>query len=152
MPTNENKPRVLVTAEEEARVARALTLWINTYPDKPVPLIQFERLPSDGKGMSISAIQAAYKTRQYIFGGYEAQYQFKVIYRVYPDDSDSDLAADEQLNKLGAWCETATTFPEVGDAIKVQAVRRDSTSALFAVYDDGARDYQILMTMIYEVI
>lgn len=145
------KARTLVSSDEEQEVGRALLLWLNTYSEKPVDRINFEFLPSDGPGMMISTIQAAYKTRQYIYGGYEAQYQFKIVYRTQPDDDDSRLVADEILNDIGAWTERSATKPELTNAV-VRSVKRASNASLFATYEDGSRDHQILMNMYYEVI
>lgn len=146
------KVLTLVSGEEEQEVGRALLIWLNTYPSKPAAIqrINFEFLSADSPGMMLSTIQAAYKTRQYITGGYEAQYQFKIVYRTQPDDNDSRLAADEILNAIGAWAETSKTKPDLGSAV-VRSVRRTSNASLLAVYDDGSRDHQILMTLTYEV-
>lgn len=144
------KVLTLVSADEEQEVGRALLLWLNGYMDKPVPRIYFEFLPADGPGMMLSTIQAAYKTRQYITGGYEAQYQFKIVYRTQPDDDDSRLTADEVLNNIGAWAERSALKPELTSAV-VRSVKRASNASLFAAYEDGSRDHQILMTLTYEV-
>jgi hypothetical protein len=143
--------KALVSADEEQEVSRSVLIWLNTCPDKVVDRINFEFLPKDSPGMMLSTIQAAYKTRQYITGGYEAQYQFKLVYRAQPSDNDSRLAADEALNAIGAWAERTETKPDIGSAF-VRSVRRDSDSALLNVYEDGTRDHQILMTLTYEVI
>ena len=148
---SENKPKVLVGADEEERVGRALLLWLNTWPEKPVARIDFEDLPADGVGMSVSTIQAAFKTRQFIDGSYEAQYQFKVIYRLQPGDNESRLAADEALNRLGAWAERNPVKPSLGENVLVRRVQRDSIASLYGTYADGSRDHQILMNLLYEV-
>lgn len=145
------KPMVLVPGEEEQEVGRALLLWLNTYPDLPVARINFEFLAEDTPGIMLSTIQAAVKTRQYIMGGYEAQYQFKLVYRTQPNDNDSRLAADEVLNSIGVWAETEETKPNLGNAI-VRSIKRTSSASLYAAYDDGSRDHQILMNLTYEVI
>lgn len=148
-----DKPITLVSASEEQEVGRALLKWLNTYPGKPasVQRINFEFLADDAPGMMLSTIQAAYKTRQYILGGYEAQYQFKVVYRSQPDDNDSRLAGDETLNALGVWAEENAGSLFLSPAT-VRSVKRSSNASLFAVYEDGSRDHQILMTLTYEVI
>ena len=148
---SENKPKALVGVDEEERVGRALLLWLNTWPEKPVARIDFENLPMDGAGMAVSTIQAAFKTRQFIDGSYEAQYQFKVIYRLQPGDNDSRLSADETLNCLGAWAERNPVKPQLGENVQVRRVQRDSCAALFMSYEDGSRDHQILMNVLYEV-
>lgn len=63
--------------------------------------------------MALSTIQAAYITKKYILGGHEAEYQFKVIYRIKPGTSnDKRLSADEVLNSLGDWA--AGQRPDLG--------------------------------------
>ena len=71
-----------VPAAEEDQVTRKLLAWLNTFPNKPVDLIRFEFLPADAESMSLSTIQSAYIVKRYILGGYLAEYQFKVIYRL----------------------------------------------------------------------
>lgn len=140
-----------VTADEERDIARSLLLWLNTVPDKPVSKIEFEFLPKDRPGMSLTAIQAAYKTREYILGGYEAQYQFGILYRVQSDDDDSRLSADEELNRIAGWMERNQRGLALDGAV-LRSIVRNSTAATIAVYEDGSRDHQILMTLTYEVI
>lgn len=147
----DDKIKTLVSAEEEEAVGRALLSWLNEYPDKPVSRINFEFLATDTPGIMVSTIQAAFKTRQYIVGGYEAQYQFKLVYRTFPNDNDSRLAADETLNKMGAWAERNVASLDISPAT-VQSFARTSNASLVAVYEDGSRDHQILMTLTYEVI
>lgn len=144
------KPLTVVSADEEREVSRTLLSWLNTNQDKP-QRINFEFLPDDGTGLSLSVIQAAVKTRQYIFGGYEAQYQFSLIYRSQPGDNDTRLEAVEMLNELGAWAERNAGSLLLEHA-RVKKLARTSNAALLAVYEDGSRDHQILMNLTYEVI
>lgn len=90
--------------------------------------------------------------KQYILGGYRAQYQFKIVYRTQPGTTSERLEADEILNNIGAWAEENKSSLDIGEGARVVSVRRDSNSSLFATYDDGSRDHQILMNLIYEVI
>ena len=62
-----------VSAAEEDQVSRKLLAWLNTFPGKPVDLIRFEFLPADTEAMALSTIQAAYITKKYILGGYQAE-------------------------------------------------------------------------------
>lgn len=140
----------VVSAAEEREISRSLLAWLNTAPNKP-ERINFEFLADDGTGLSLSAIQTAVKTRQYIGGGYEAQYQFSIIYRSQPGDNDSRLRAVEVLNDLGDWAEKNTGSLLLENA-RVRRLARTSNAALLAVYDDGTRDHQILMNLTYEVI
>lgn len=140
-----------VPAAEEDQVSRKLLVWLNTFPDKPVDLIRFEFLPEDTAAMALSTIQATYIVRKYILGGYEAEYQFKIIYRMKPGNSnDKRLKADELLNALGDWA-AAQTPPNIGDGRRVILIEPTARSSMFAVYENGDEDHQILMKMNYEV-
>lgn len=144
------KVKKTVSAAEEDQVSRKLLAWLNTYPDKPVDLIRFEFLPAGTEAMAISTIQAAYIVRKYILGGYQAEYQFKLIYRVKPGDSiDNRLKADELLNAIGDWSNGQN--PSIGDNKRVISLEPTTRSSLFAVYENGDEDHQILMKMNYEV-
>nr|DAW50502.1 MAG TPA: Minor capsid protein from bacteriophage [Caudoviricetes sp.] len=102
--------------------------------------------------MALSTIQAAYIVQKYILGGYQSEYQFKVIYRMKPGNSnDKRLKADELLNALGDWA-TSETLPDIGDGRRVIRIEPTTRSSLFAVYENGDEDHQILMKMNYEVI
>lgn len=147
----ENKVKSLVSAEEHSQISRTLLIWLNQYADKPVKL-NFEFLPDDEIGMALSTIQATYKTNQYIDGSYRAQYQFKIIYRHKPVTNDDRLAADEMLNAMASWAEAREDKPVLGTGKNVLTIRRDAAASLYARYDDGSEDTQILMTMRYEVI
>lgn len=141
-----------VSAAEEDQVSRKLLAWLNTFPSKPVELIRFEFLPADTEAMALSTIQAAYITKKYILGGYQAEYQFKLIYRVKPGNSnDKRLKADELLNELGDWAASAPR-PDIGEGRKVIRVEPTTRSSLFAMYENGDEDHQILMKLTYEVI
>lgn len=143
-------------AAEEDQVSRKLLAWLNTFPDKPVDLIRFEFLPADTAAMALSTIQAAYIVKKYILGGYQAEYQFKVIYRMKPGNSnDKRLKADEMLNALGDWAELfggVNNDPFIGEGKRVIRIEPTTRSSLFAVYENGDEDHQILMKMNYEVI
>ena len=139
-----------VSAAEEYQVSRKLLVWLNTYPEKPVDLIRFEFLPADTTAMAMSTIQAAYILQKYILGGYKAEYQFKLIYRIKPGNSnDKRLKADELLDALGDW--TIGQRPDVGEGKTVVSVEPTTRSSLFAVYENGDEDHQILMKLTYEV-
>ena len=139
------------SAAEEDQVSRKLLVWLNTFPDKPVDLIRFEFLPAETECMALSTIQAAYIVKRYILGGYQAEYQFKVIYRVKPGNSnDKRLKADELLNALGDWVESETP-PDIGEGRRVIRIEPTTRSSLFAMYENGDEDHQILMKMNYEV-
>lgn len=148
-----DKPRILIPWEESEQAARALVSWLNTWADWPAGVkdIDYEHLPTDGVGMCVSSIQGAYKTKRYITGGYVAQYQFKLIYRAQPTDNDDRLNATEILNRYAAWAEQNPEKPALGAHAVVRSIKRDSNAALFATYQDGSADYQILMTMTWEV-
>ena len=147
---DENRNREYVSAEENAAISRAVLAWLNSYEEKPWNKIDFEYL-GKSSGCCISVVQAAYKTRQYITGGYEAQYQFQIVSRLIADNVNLRLTADEDLNAIGAWAEHAEGL-ELPAGCNLRKVKRDTASALMARYDNNAEDHSISMTLTYEVI
>ena len=144
------KIKKAVSAAEEDQVSRKLLVWLNTYAELPVDIIRFEFLPADTSAMAMSTIQAAYIVRRYITGGYVAEYQFKIIYRVRPRNSnDKRLKADDLLNAIGDWA--TGKLPDFGTGKRVVSLEPTTRSSLFAVYENGDEDHQILMKMNYEV-
>lgn len=152
---SDEKKRSLVAAEEVDKISRSMSVWANTFPDKPVAVIRYEFLDIDEKtgdetAMALSTIQGTYITRRYILGGYQAEYQFKIIYRIKPGNSnDKRLQADETLNRFGDW--SMTQKPDLGESINALRVEPTTQSSKFAEYEDGYEDYQILMRLTYEV-
>lgn len=148
----DNKNLNMVAATETESISRALFRWLNSWPDKPV-VINYESLPADGEGMALSTIQGAYKLKEHVRGGYLGQYQFKVMYRVQPGNSNNNrLSADETLDALGEWATKARPYPDIGTGKRVTKIKINSLSSVFANYEDGSEDHQILMTMDYSSI
>ena len=135
-PKNE-KPRMLVAAEEVDKISRSMSIWVNTFPESPVSLIRYEFLNIDKKtgdetAMALSTIQGTYITKRFILGGYQAEYQFKLIYRIKPGESnDKRLEADELLNHFGDWARK--NLPDLGEeirALRVEPTTQSSSSQL----------------------
>lgn len=142
-----------VSGAENDQVSRRVLSWLNECPEIPedIGIIGFEYLTA-APSMALSTIQAAYITRKYLLGGYRAEYQFKLIYRIKPIDSiDKRLKADEALNTIADWAESGPS-PDIGDGKRVISVEATTRSSLFAMYEGGEEDHQILMKMNYEVI
>lgn len=140
-----------ITPESE-QVARAVRAWLQTYPDKPVSKVDVEYL-GENTGLTISTVQAAYKTRQFICGDYQAQYQFSLMYKTIPTNTDMRLDADEVLNNYALWAESNVS--DLSDRLpeKCRALRltRNTTAALLGRDADGSEVHQILFTLLYEV-
>ena len=107
MKSKNEKPHMLAAAEEVDKISRSMLVWANTFPENPVDIIKYEFLSADQgdeTGMALSTIQGTYITKRFILGGYQAEYQFKLIYRIKPGRSnDKRLEADELLNHFGDW-------------------------------------------------
>ena len=141
MPTNN------VTPEAE-QIARAVRAWLNGYENKPMQMVDVEFL-GDSAGLAIETIQAAYKTRQYITGGYQAQYQFAILYRTIPGTAGERLTADEILNDYAAWAEANP--PTLPSPCQLTRIQRTTNAALLNRAQSGAETHQILFSIFYEV-
>ena len=149
----DSKQKKLVSAEEEQDISRKMMVWANSFSDDDMPAatINYEFLAADSAGMALSVIQGAYITRKYLLGGHEAEYQFKIIARIFPGTSnDKRLKADAVLNRFGDW--EMQNYPSLGDGIRVRRMETASRATMFARYEGGAEDHHILMKMTYEVI
>lgn len=156
-----DKPKRLVEAAEEDQISRNVLIWLNTFPDipedvlagNPMTPINFEFLTNNKPCMALSTIQAPYITKRYILGGYQAEYQFKVIYRIIPgitSSPDKRLKADELLDRMGDWMYRGK--PDLGEGLRALRVEATTRSSKFAEYENGDEDHQILAKMTYEVI
>ena len=147
------KQKKLVSVEEEQDIARKMMIWANAFSDDDMPAatVNYEFLAADSASMALSTIQGAYITQKYILGGHEAEYQFKIIARIIPGNSnDKRLKCDAMLNRFGDWA--MQNLPSLGDGMRVRRMEAVSRAALFARYEDGTEDHQILMKITYEVI
>lgn len=136
----------LVEAEEQARVARGVCSLLNTCEYLPVNKVDFEYIGDTG--MSLVTVQAAHTISRYITGGYLAQYQFSIVYRLFAQNNDERLQADEVLDAVGAWLEKQQLQI---DYMSQMTLRRDTRSAMSARYENGAEDHEINFTLTYEV-
>ena len=147
------KEKKLVSSEEEQDISRKMMVWVNSFSDDDLPAvtINYEFLAADSASVALSVIQGAYITKRYLLGGHEAEYQFKIIARIKPGGSnDKRLRADAVLNRFGDWA--IQNYPSLGNGVRVRRMEAVSRAAVFAMYQGGWEDHQILMKMKYEVI
>lgn len=145
-----NKPIAYTSPAETDDMTRKVLIWLSAYEDLPVYVIKPEPMLEPGQeGMELTVIQSSI-TRRYITGGHMAEYQFGVFYRVQPSSIDERLKAIQSLNALGDY--SVTTTPDLGDGIQFNKCEVTTQAQLYAPYENGDEDYQILMKLTYEVI
>ncbi len=143
-----------VPVSESSKVYRAVKAWLDTYEDKPAARIDFEYLPEDG-GLMFSIMQGALKTKQYVLGGYMAQCQFQIMYRVICETNDDRMKADEVLNSYGEWCEENTATLELPAPSGMQIKRKKCVRSAESATIDRQGDVEIHvipLILTYEVI
>lgn len=122
--------------------------WLNECPSKPGK-VEYSFL-SKTSGIAIGTIQSAFKVAEYINGGYKAQYQFELVYRLIAENSEERIAADDLLDSIAEWMEE--NKPEPPDGVNWWKAKRNNGAAHVASYDNGAEDHSIQITITYEVI
>lgn len=148
---SKNESRAIVADSERTEIDRKVLIWINTCPELPVDVKTESQLGANEPGMAVSSITNAYVNRAYITGGYQAEYQFTLIYRIKPGKSmDKSLQANELLNRIGDWARW--NIPNLGEKIHVIKVEPISISETYALYEDGDEDHHIPIKITYEVI
>ena len=142
----------MVEESERAEIDRNVLIWLNTYPGVPVATITTQsQLGVNEPGMAVSSITSAYISKSYILGGYQAEYQFTLIYRIKPGNSmNKSLVANEVLNRIGDWARR--NYPDLGKGIYVRKVEPISIAETYAQYEDGDEDHHIPIKITYEVI
>lgn len=140
-------------APEAEQIARAVRTWLQTYENKPVNKVDVEYL-GETTGLTITTVQAAYKTRRFILGGYQAQYQFALMYQCTPATTTARLEADEILNNYALWAEQ-TAATELGailpERCRFVRLSRNTPAALLGRDANGSEVHQVLFTLLYEV-
>ena len=131
-------------------MTRRVLIWLSAYPEIP-NLVQPEPMLAAGQdGMELTVISHAI-TGRYITGGYRGEYAFGVFYRlVKPSGPNERLTALQDLNRLGDYA--ATTPADLGDNVRFIRCEVTDGAKLYAPYENGDEDYQILMKLTYEVI
>ena len=150
MPDDITQTAVTPEAEQIPRMMRS---WLNTYPDKPMRMVDVEFL-GETSGLAITTTQAAYKVRRYITGGYQAQYQFAILYQTIPQTANERLTADEILNNYAAWivANAAAELPSrMPPRCKYNRITQNTNAALLGRDETGTEVHQILFTLLYEV-
>ena len=146
------KAPVAVPASEETSVLRKILVWLNAYPSLPAGALRYGQLISGVTSMALHLETAAYKVREYISGGYQAQMRLNLIYRVQPGESgNARLAACEALNLLSDWATERTNYPVLGEDIVLQKIATESRAALLNEWEDGDEDYGTTLILTYEV-
>lgn len=143
-----NNKKNLVSASQEEQIRTSVLEWLNGCPDKPGK-IEYSFLGKTS-GIALGTIQGAFKVAEYICGGYKAQYQFELVYRLIAENSEERIAADELLDSMAEWMEENP--PEPPSGVNWWKAKRDNGSAHVASYDNGAEDHAIQITITYEVI
>ena len=115
---------------------------------------EFEQMELDTGAeaqMTLETVQGTRITKRYILGGYQAEYSFRLVYRIHPDNSnDMRLDAEELLNRFGDWA--SKNLPDLGEGVTARRVEQTTQSAKHVAYTDGDEDYQIMMKLTYEVL
>ena len=145
-----NKPVAYATPAQTDDLTRNVLIWLSAYKDIPFLVQPEPMLAAKQDGMELTVISHSI-TRRYITGGYQGEYQFGVIYRIVkPSGPDERLTALQDLNKLGNYA--VTTPADLGENVRFLKCEVTDGARLYAPYDNGDEDYQILLKITYEVI
>lgn len=151
----DKKSRALVKRAEEDQISRNVLQWLRKYPEFPsgVKTIKFEELEDDRVSIALSTIPGTYITATDITGGYEAEYQFKLVYRAQPTSDGERLEMDEILDAIGDWAVANGDKepPDLGMGREAVKFETSTRSSLFARYENGDEDHQIIMKLTYNV-
>lgn len=148
----DSEKKILTTAADEDITVRKLLQWLNTYEALPEGIVIADNYLEDDAPAMCLASETDNIIRRYITGGYQAQFSFRILYRVQPDGNNERLKADEVLNKMADWVVNNWKNAELSAARSVRSINVTGRSALLARYDNGDEDHSVQLLMTYEVI
>lgn len=145
-------PKKYVSALEEGKVKRAVQIWMNSCPEKPLDKLSYNYHGEDS-GLFLVPAQAPFIVRgPYILGGYEAQYQFSVDYLLQAANDDERMAADEALEAVAEWAVKNLSLLSADDSsIRIRRLRRDTPAIPLDMLQSGAEIHSINLSLFYEV-
>lgn len=153
MELNNQKPRSFVSTAEEEDVTRTVLSWLNSSPKLPAGAMRYMLLEAGTPNMALRISQSPYKAAEYITGGYRAQLNFSIVYRVQPGDSGNErLQADKALNSLAEWAADSANAPALGEKYSNVIVKQESRARLTAAWETGDEDHSVELNLTYEVI
>lgn len=152
MKMQENKKELTpVSADEQEQIARTVIEWLNGSGAVPVRAIAYEMLDEGVSGVAMHLEGGAYKTKEFITGGYQAQLRFSLHYRIQPGDSgDARLKADEALNALADWACDAAHLPALGGGCRATQMETEARARVVAAYENGDEDHRAALRLTYE--
>lgn len=133
------------------RITRTVIGWLNGSGAVPARAVAYEMLDEGVSGVAMHLEGGAYKTKEFITGGYQAQLRFSLHYRIQPGDSgDARLKADEALNALAAWACDTDHLPVLGGGCRATGVVTEDRARVVAAYDNGDEDHRTALRLTYE--
>ena len=130
----------------DTSIAKILHGWLNTWTDKPTG-IAFDDFSKGPPCMTFQPMSGTLIERKYVDGSYIGVYPFAVAMRISGEDTVERIDAHATLSALGEWVRDSAP-PTLGDG-RTATEFDPSTPAKTSVYDNGAEDYQIIITMKY---
>ncbi len=131
------------------RIQRSLLKWLNTCPHLPNGYkIKFQEFLPNKSGIAMGSLQSSLIVEEDILGNYQAQYNFQLVHRVYPNSSNENLLGEEILDKIGEWIDNAKSFPSV-NGFKITNIKRTSNSSILYKTESGICDYNTTFVVEY---
>ncbi len=134
----------------EEGIGERMMIWVNSFPEAPAGLqegaVLYGQLAKDAPGMALIPVPGGKAVRD-ILGGLEAEYRFRIEYRVRPGDSRERLEADRLLDRLAVWA--AGQRPPLDGGLEAREIRVLKRAALTRVHPGGEEDHSVLLGLRY---
>lgn len=139
----------LLSASEQSIITLAVLELMNKSPTikELETLAEYQSIPKEN-GICFYSMRSPRKTKNYLDGGFEAQFPFFIIYRCSPKTTPQRIKKQEVLNVLGEWLEKAD-YPELSEGREIITIERTTTSYLAARDESGVEDYQCNFNLLY---
>ena len=144
-----------VVTSDGVYIAKAMKTLLNSWPDKPAPIL-LEDLGKEATSMMLQQLAAAEKRREYVNGSYVGVWNFAVYIRIEAEDTESRLDATGSLQALADWLQETDSqgcfahLPVIDDRRVASKIEMTSSPSLVARMEDGTEDYQAVFSLEYK--
>lgn len=144
------KQKLSITEQEN--MAEAVLRIVAAYPDYPKTItdsnIRLDDLEGKSECIGVFPISGAVVLKEYIYGGFDAEYPFLLLYKCQPTTNRAVIEKRGVFDKLAMWLESIE-YPDLSDGREIQSIKRTSTTILTEKAKDGMSVFQCTFKLNY---
>lgn len=135
-------------AVERESIARAIVELVNKREGLPCRC-EYQKLDDAVYSLSLTSLSGTPRVEEDVTGGYTGEFPFALYLRATPDDSKDRLDCEQFLSELAAYLERHFREIKLDSGREIEEIEQTQTATLISRTEDGANDYQVILTLRY---